>query len=446
MEDILRSIRAFLYERSVSPLAGAFVVAWLVWNFRILVILFSGEHFDYKFAAIDEYFLIATPWKIEWLDQYLGRILSGLLIPSLFAFSYIYLYPFLAAPVYEFTLSRRQKLRRIKQDAEDQRLLSVEESRELHRQIAELQQGYDTDSENWAKQRGSLTQTISELEQQLAARPANQVIAIGPNEDETEIDEFDSLLARQVEEMGESEFTITDLFGRERWQKFSRDQRQALGKRFKAKVDRGDFVGVIFKGRNRNNVAVYTKAVTSSRTDKFAGPTLTDEEIKVLQMFAGLAAGSGITASIISSELGIHIEKSRLLLDDLDAKSCIDVFGETEDQEQLYRLLRQGRRILVDQNLIPDNEENEVEKISQISKSELEDYKAAITRYGLKESDFQMDEVIDPTEPGGIQPLTGSLTISYRPTGQSRQYTTGHQSTWPALFETHLSRGAFQNK
>lgn len=32
MQDILTSIKAYLYDRASSPLIGAFVVAWTVWQ------------------------------------------------------------------------------------------------------------------------------------------------------------------------------------------------------------------------------------------------------------------------------------------------------------------------------------------------------------------------------------------------------------------------------
>jgi len=160
MEEILRSIRAFLYERSVSPLAGAFVLAWLVLNYRILFILFSGDHYGDNFAAIDEFFYIDAREESDWLNRWLGRLWFGLVSPALLAIGYIFIYPFLAAPVYQFTLSRRQKLRKIKQEAENQRLLSIEESRELYKRLSQLQQIYDSDTDQSAKQISSLTQTF----------------------------------------------------------------------------------------------------------------------------------------------------------------------------------------------------------------------------------------------------------------------------------------------
>jgi len=44
MDDIFKSIKAFLYDRVASPLFGAFVTAWSIWNYRVISILLSDEN------------------------------------------------------------------------------------------------------------------------------------------------------------------------------------------------------------------------------------------------------------------------------------------------------------------------------------------------------------------------------------------------------------------
>lgn len=40
--DIMTSLKANLYERAASPLAGAFMISWLVWNYELVLVLFSS--------------------------------------------------------------------------------------------------------------------------------------------------------------------------------------------------------------------------------------------------------------------------------------------------------------------------------------------------------------------------------------------------------------------
>lgn len=76
---------------------------------------------------------------------------------------------------------------------------------------------------------------------------------------------------------------------------------------------------------------------------------------------------------------------------------------------------------------------------------ELTDYRESLKKHDFKESDFKLDEgkIEGPPGDGSVGPLTGTVTATYKPTGVSREYATGHVSKWPAEFDTDLSGGAF---
>jgi hypothetical protein len=42
-DDAIKSIRAELYERVASPLLGSFIVSWLIWNYRLILLIFFDE-------------------------------------------------------------------------------------------------------------------------------------------------------------------------------------------------------------------------------------------------------------------------------------------------------------------------------------------------------------------------------------------------------------------
>jgi hypothetical protein len=132
MNDAMQSIKAYLYERSASPLLGAFVLAWSVWNYRVIVILLSSQlNPGQKFQMIEERFSSCMVPLIGWDWSAIAGLLHGLVAPALITLVYIYLYPRLAEPVYQFSLTRQQKLREIKQEAQKLQVLTQEESQKI---------------------------------------------------------------------------------------------------------------------------------------------------------------------------------------------------------------------------------------------------------------------------------------------------------------------------
>lgn len=128
MDDAIKSIKAHLYDRVVSPLFGAFIISWVVWNFRVILVLLSSEIIPYKLNYIDEYYSSIVYFYGISISKFW---MTGVLSPLLSTFAYIYLYPFVALPVYEFSLSRQQKLANTKNKIEGATLLTLEKSRKI---------------------------------------------------------------------------------------------------------------------------------------------------------------------------------------------------------------------------------------------------------------------------------------------------------------------------
>ena len=78
---------------------------------------------------------------------------------------------------------------------------------------------------------------------------------------------------------------------------------------------------------------------------------------------------------------------------------------------------------------------------------ELEDAWTSVKQHGYKQSDFEFVEsdITGPPADGTVGPITGTVTVTHKPTGKSKQYSTGQGSSWPYLFDTDLHRGAFRN-
>lgn len=265
MQDILTSIKSYLYDRAASPLIGAFFVAWSVWNYRFFVIIISSDPSNSadKFDAIDKLFE-AVRFSVGRLEFTIsGEILNGLLVPTALTAIYLFLYPLLAKPVYEHSLKKQKELRTIKQEQENQRLLSVEESREIYRRLAQMQSKHQEEIDHYNNQIKSLNEYIERMEPEISeeqkteADESDAKLTHGENENLAEHDEY---IRDAINAMGTGRFRLNQLFGQEKWSSLSVAERQSLGKRFRQQVERGDFVGVSMSGKDSGNQQVYVKS------------------------------------------------------------------------------------------------------------------------------------------------------------------------------------------
>jgi hypothetical protein len=265
MEDIFKSIKAYLYDRATSPLMGGFIISWSVWNYRFFMVLLSGGDFtpEQKFEAIEKLFPSVVLTLCSLNLEVCGEFIHGFLIPALITAAYLYGYPLLAAPVYEHSLRKQQKLRAIKQKEEGQRLLSVEESRGLYKRLAEMQSKYETETDQYRKQVSALNDTIQELERQEGhgAEDGGSQVWNPKFDDINDADpeEFDRKLIEEIDDRKDGEFELADLFTDEQWKHMYPTLKQSIGRRLKDMVLRGDFVGVSVSKKGSRNQQVYVK-------------------------------------------------------------------------------------------------------------------------------------------------------------------------------------------
>jgi hypothetical protein len=343
MEEFSKSIKAFLYERSSSPLFGAFVVAWLGWNYRAIATLFSEETLADKFLIIDRFYKSEPIFGFHiW-----GQFIHGLLIPAAIASAYIFIYPILAKPVYKYSLKKQQELRKIKQEEENLRLLTAEESRELYKENAQLRHEIDSVAENYRKQITSLTQTINDLEKKLIQPKEKDHVDAASD---SELENIENTILNVLRKAPIGDFELSDLFGKEGWRSMSPPVRQAIGKRFRTMVKNKVFPRIKLKGKGAGNQLIYTN-ISDLKSSVDSGRLDSDAE-KILSLFTGLKAGHGHTASSIQDETGDHIEIVRMHLDDLKGKKFIRVMGKGDGGEDLYDLLPGGRKYIIENNML----------------------------------------------------------------------------------------------
>lgn len=129
LDGILKSARQQIVDRMSSPLLGSFVVAWCLWNYKFLVILFSSASVIKTFELIKT---LAFPNLSSVLFQ-------GFLWPAATALAYIFLYPYPARFVFGFTQRRQRDVNQLRQQIEDETLLTAEESRRIRNQVVTVE-------------------------------------------------------------------------------------------------------------------------------------------------------------------------------------------------------------------------------------------------------------------------------------------------------------------
>lgn len=356
MDDILKSMKAFLYDRSTSPLFGAFLLAWSAWNYRIIGILLSNEGFDKKFAGIDRLYKTIDISILQYQIHIPGQIVHGFLIPSIATFAYIYLYPTIAKPVYQHSLKKQKELRSIKQEEENNRLLSEEDSRALYNTLSEQQTEFYAKEELYRKQISSLTQSLKEFQntpstnvsiqnEDLSDIEVDKDLPLGGKYSQSQINKF---IAGKVELLPNSEFQLSDLLDDKVWKELSSSNKQAIGKRFKQSVERGDYYGVTLNRKGTGNQLIYKK----SNLNEPSKNNLSHDASKVLQNFIGLNEQEGLGVSDLKQISDMHIDKIRFHVDRLIKDNYLEYFGESIDEERLYRLGNNGREYLVENDLV----------------------------------------------------------------------------------------------
>lgn len=265
MQEIITSIKAYLYDRSASPLLGSLIIGWSAWNYNFFIILFSSglPNPSEKFTAIEKLF---SPYTLTYSDTSIlisSKIIDGALFPVIIAALYLYVYPFLAKPVYEHSLKKQKELKAVKQAIDDQRLLSVEESREIYRHMAMMQKKHQDEIESLNNQNAALNQYIERLEKNDIKKPTADSKIIDSEADDTtgaELSQYDAQIAKAIEMRDTGNFHLNELFGQKEWLKIPITQRQALGKQLKHQVDRGDFIGVRSTRKDSGNQQIFFKS------------------------------------------------------------------------------------------------------------------------------------------------------------------------------------------
>lgn len=135
-DEVFSSIRNSLRERITSPLLGTFAIAWAIWNYRFLAVLFSEIPYHEKFSYIDSEL---------YAGDFINRFLCQFVLPIISTLLFIWLYPILSKYVYRYWRTKQKEMREIRLQVEKETLLSVEESRKLLGEMISLERRFENE-------------------------------------------------------------------------------------------------------------------------------------------------------------------------------------------------------------------------------------------------------------------------------------------------------------
>lgn len=133
LEESNRSVFEFLKDRTASPLFGAFIFSWAIWNYKLILALISYIPLEMKIAFIEG--TLYTDWRWSVVYLFFGPLVTSLL--------FLFIYPYPAALVFSFWRQKQKELRDIKLRIEDEALLTLEDSKRIRRQVISIQSDYE---------------------------------------------------------------------------------------------------------------------------------------------------------------------------------------------------------------------------------------------------------------------------------------------------------------
>lgn len=160
-EELTKSVKAALYDRIASPLLGTFVVSWVLWNHRFVTVLFSGMEPASKFRFVDT--VLYPAWEyVLW---------QMIVFPLLTTVLFIFLYPYPARIVFEFTRQQQKRLKEIRQRIEDETPLTAAESKQIRTTALQAQLLYEKDMRALTEENQLLRTELQKLLAQGEKRP-----------------------------------------------------------------------------------------------------------------------------------------------------------------------------------------------------------------------------------------------------------------------------------
>lgn len=199
--EIVKSVRAELYDRTVSPLMGSFLLSWLAFNHKLILAFFADVELIEKYRIIDD-LIYSNLFEIALNNP----ILMLFIYPSTMALIYIYVYPILALPVFEHARKNQKKLNDKKKEIDGDTLLSREDSLKMWNEI-------DIREEQHLKEMARKDRQIEQLKTQ-QQKPVKNAKNMAPTKKSKTTPSSSN--SNKVEKLSKEELKILEYIGAEK--------------------------------------------------------------------------------------------------------------------------------------------------------------------------------------------------------------------------------------
>lgn len=152
-EDLIKTVKAQLYDRLTSPLLGCFLLSWVIWNYKFVFTLFSDMKVEDKFKFID---------GSIYSGNY-SHFIYGLLLPFVTTLFFIFIYPYPAKFAYAFFRKRQAELKEIQQKIDDETPLTRDEARKIRSDAVKMSIEFEQEIEKLREENLSLRSIIKKI-------------------------------------------------------------------------------------------------------------------------------------------------------------------------------------------------------------------------------------------------------------------------------------------
>lgn len=165
LEDLYGSARELVTDRFSSPFIFSFLVSWIIFNYRAVIIIFTNVSeklsIDFKLSLIHQN-LISSSFNIPSLENTI--LLNAFIWPFLAACFYTFIYPFADYYITRFTLDRKVNIRNARTAAEGKIIYSQKDVQKIYQQHLRVEKDLATRLERSETTGNQLRAVVNDLE------------------------------------------------------------------------------------------------------------------------------------------------------------------------------------------------------------------------------------------------------------------------------------------
>ncbi|QWV98658.1 single-stranded DNA-binding protein [Geomonas nitrogeniifigens] len=262
ISELSKSVKATLYDRVASPVSGMFLLSWVVWNWKLCLILFFSDY------DVDRKITLISANYLNNYDNFYYPVMSTAVL--------VFLYPLISvlpAQVWEWANAYKSKIKHryslevpltvaqsiaIRQELQQEKL-------QLNGIVDEFRLRYEHEKTISAE----LSQQMSTLQAELNRYKEDPQLVVESLADNDEFSAAFSIstwhadINNRILGMNDGQkTTLKELIPQADWLKVSETNRKMIGKQFKQMVDRGDFIGLqALPEKTSSNEQLYVKVM-----------------------------------------------------------------------------------------------------------------------------------------------------------------------------------------